>query len=632
MPAYYESLCTMEQFVDSPQVTLRVAESASLHAPRRRNKQAGARKSTARAPAFPNLIRGIPESELGQDHARRMRKSKALYRTARPVARKQPGPKADQAAKRLPSPHMASTDGGLFTPAARREAHAISTQPHDRDVRRRQMAGARIVDSSSALSSGQLESDSMGRMSVSMETHAQSNTHASMAVSGASGSFQAAGWGSSQRPFTAPERPTAGTDLWKGSPHSPARSTWTSQQGPSTPTTERAVDQALLDQGRFAGGVGREPSERTEPNAAAFDLRIRDIQSRIEARLLRYSSAAARPSSASSVSKVGLHGEAAAAQARGRLRGSQAFLQRNPRLAALHEPGAGGDPSSGSPGSALDKSTLRLQEALGSQLARTASVDTQQLPAPATHPRSAPATPGGGGLPASPFSVGALKLGHGGGAPVADSSPAAFMVKGLPRTSLPPIRPQSAAGRMTVSVGTLAHPTQPARTPTSATAFPGRVVHQRSMRIAGQSTTPGSGRDAFRVAMLTLAADMSSGDMTLSLFDPSTAKIHKQTYAAAELKRIMPVPASFHSASHVLKYKWWEHRLHTMADQVEVEVDDASGSVTMHLQVPASVAEAQASSGDDTDQQQNLEDHHSIDHIPIAEAQEVTGGGIPVDA
>ena len=87
--------------------------------------------------------------------------------------------------------------------------------------------------------------------------------------------------------------------------------------------------------------------------------------------------------------------------------------------------------------------------------------------------------------------------------------------------------------------------------------------------------------------MLTLSADMKTGDMVLSLFDPSTAKIHKQTYGSEQLASILPVPASFHSSSHVLKYKWWEQRLHTMADNVTVDVDDDAEAITMHLHAPA---------------------------------------------
>jgi hypothetical protein len=93
--------------------------------------------------------------------------------------------------------------------------------------------------------------------------------------------------------------------------------------------------------------------------------------------------------------------------------------------------------------------------------------------------------------------------------------------------------------------------------------------------------------NAFRVAMLTLSADMRTGDTVLSLFDPTTAKIHKQTYGADQLAQILPIPASFQSSSHVLKYKWWEQRLHTMADNVTVDVNDEAKTIVMHLHAPA---------------------------------------------
>ena len=581
------------------------------------------------------------------------------------------------------APHTAYTDGGMFTPEARIHAHMHATQPLQANQQRRsqleqqhwdQKATVQVpsVQSTAALDEythwggqpsaiGRRNGAHHGPVDEAKAFHASRIKHESvqaqhnkLAVSGASGGFEGFQAGefnprtSRARPSTAPisRRPRSAARPASAAMRRPLSSGGgTSAPPPSglggtEPSNAEEmqmqqeldghvsagysaagrVDEALRGRGEFAGAVHREPAERTGPNANAFELRIKDIQNRIEERLARYADASRRPATVhvESLSSIRAGGRSMA-EKYGRQGGFDAL-----RL----QPSDGHGSDSDDTAELLEdrpspiKRPVRRQTREG--LPPRPNTSSSVLPAinssrqggtvsmpttPIVHDRHSTRSLGGSPESTSPLQPDfALSLGselHDGQS--SSHSDSRFTVSAVPqrRGNALPARPHTSAGSRTpVWGGTLAPPTRPARTPTSATAFPGRVMHQRSLRIMGQTQSTSSPQrrvqrpdpNAFRVAMLTLSADMKSGDMTLSLFDPSTAKIHKQTYGAEQLAQILPVPASFHSSSHVLKYKWWEQRLHTMADSVTVDVDDEAKTITMHLHAPTSPSSAVPSS------------------------------------
>jgi len=574
------------------------------------------------------------------------------------------------------APHSSFTDGGIFTPEARVGAHAYTTQPLRANQQRltqlshRGTSGLQVPSVHSTSAFGEYASVDMAHSDSNLEHKAQRTPgeeaqafHAarsrqrqrsghpsrgadSLLVSGASGGFQGFAPGEFNprsavaRPSTAPihRRPRSAVRPSSAAAKRPSSSSGAGEpaygldgtQPPSLSELQQGipgdarldgtvagqVDHALRGRGEFTGAVHREPSERTAPNSSAFELRIRDIQNRIEERLARYADASRRPATVHVESLSSIRGG-------GRQRSMAEKYRRGSSFDNLQlAPGDGSD--SDDTADLLEdrpspiKGPLRRHTRKGLPPRPSTSGAHVGLPQLSSAGRSGtvsmPTTPivhkgGGAGVSrgGSPDSTSpqqpnfSLSLGsdlqQGGDNSTQNNSQ--FTVSGVPRrrgNSLP-ARPHTSEGSRTpVWSGTLAPPTRPARTPTSATAFPGRVMHQRSLRIMGKHASATSPQrrvqrpdpNAFRVAMLTLSADMKTGDMVLSLFDPSTAKIHKQTYGSEQLASILPVPASFHSSSHVLKYKWWEQRLHTMADNVTVDVDDDAEAITMHLHAPAS--------------------------------------------
>ncbi len=692
----------MDQYLESPTITLRIVDPIPQQRHIQQDKSAGRRQGrVTRKPKFPTLIPAAKADSLSQDQLGRLQHHSNMYSTARPTGKgktkRQRKTRRQSAAGRAPQSkpsHMANSrsqaptatapltayaDGGMFTPAARVDAHAYASQPlHANQKRLTQLQqGSQYelnvpsVQSMNAFD----EYASLEQTSASAQTeqkaprnpvdaardfHAErsnkrpgsrSGTPAqrqALMVSGASGGFDGFANGAfnprtSGRPSTAPlnRRPRSAMRPSSAAAHRPASS------GGGAPDTSLGatepsmmdelqqemnnsingggsvagrVDEALRGRGEFAGAVHREPSERTAPNANAFELRIRDIQNRIEERLARYADASRRPAT--------VHVESLSSIRSGG--GTASKYGRGTSFDGLHLSATGHDSDS--------DDTAELLEDRPSPIKRPPRKTREGLP-----PRPATShAPGSGDtlLPSintsgrmGTTSLPTTPIVHKGGRSSRHSSPdsssplqhdfslslgselrregddsvhnggSEFTVSGVAprRGNSLPSRPHTSAGSRTpVWSGTLAPPTRPARTPTSATAFPGRVMHQRSLRIMGRSSGAGSPQrrvqrpdpNAFRVAMLTLSADMKSGDMVLSLFDPTTAKIHKQTYGAEQLATILPVPASFHSSSHVLKYKWWEQRLHTMADNVTVDVDDEKETITMHLHAPSSSSAA----------------------------------------